>query len=619
MNSLIKSKIGIGQVQLEREKLLREEIIERYQHIGGEYDEKKKVWTGGSDWLEGLKEGNIRDNIAILYENTAKALYTEGMDTQAVAGFETVVFPMVRRVFSKLLVNELVSVQAMTQPSGALFFFNPKVSERVAGTDDLSRPTSSHAPSMGGFPKCMVDGFNCPTPTFESCTSLYDRYYGEDFFDHSKGSFTLITATGSTVKLDASRCTVATNVLKVATDGSIREALFSVAGFEGRKNGQGRGFSARMNGSRGYEVDTEEFATTFTVTYVGTADILDARGRILFKTGDEIPFNFLAIKYGQSLVQTSISDICDENGAVIVKVDLTSPESCVDCPSVDGFIGMASGTTFGATDIAFTWRRYNDLENETEIGEVGFEIDKVTVSVTPRKLRARWTPELAQDIAAYQNIDAEAELTALMSEQVAMEIDREVLRDLKREAAWRLNWDYYGWKQTTSQKYTQKEWNETLITRINQVSAQIHKSTLRGGANFVVVSTEVAAILGDIAHFLPSDFESEDTSFNLGVKKIGILSQKYSVYVDPYAKASEILIGYYGGKSTGGQKGSILDTGYLIGMYSPVMISHTLTDPNTFGLVKGLMTRYAKKMVNNRYYGVVKVHRLVTFDTAELR
>jgi hypothetical protein len=286
---------------------------------------------------------------------------------------------------------------------------------------------------------------------------------------------------------------------------------------------------------------------------------------------------------------------------------------------VDGFIGAASGTTLSPTSIAFTWRRYDDLENETEIGEVGFEIEKVTVSVVSRKLRARWTPELAQDISAYQNIDAEAELTALMSEQVAMEIDREILRDLKREAAWRLNWDYFGWKQTTSQKYTQKEWNETLVTRINQISAQIHKSTLRGGANFVVVSTEVAAILGDIAHFLPSDFETEDTSFNLGVKKIGILSQRYNVFVDPYAKPSDILIGYYGGKSTAGSKGSILDTGYLLGMYMPVSLSNTIIDPDTFANVKGLVTRYAKKMVNNRYYGVVKVHRLITFDVAELR
>ena len=128
-----------------------------------------------------------------------------------------------------------------------------------------------------------------------------------------------------------------------------------------------------------------------------------------------------------------------------------------------------------------TYRSIQDFRIRRQIGEVSFDLDAVTVSVTERKLRAQWSPELAQDVSAFHNIDAEAELTALLSEQVAAEIDREILRDLRKGAAWNLRWDYNGWKRVSngSVNYNQKDWNQTLITAINQISAQIHKSTIK--------------------------------------------------------------------------------------------------------------------------------------------
>ncbi len=149
--------------------------------------------------------------------------------------------------------------------------------------------------------------------------------------------------------------------------------------------------------------------------------------------------------------------------------------------------------------------RHPQVEN-VELQDLNFWTafeEAVTVSVTERKLRAQWSPELAQDVAAFHNIDAEAELTALLSEQVAAEIDREILRDLRKGASWNLRWNYNGWKQlgNNAVPYTQKDWNQTLITAINQISAQIHKSTLRGGANWIVVSSEVSAVFDDLEYF----------------------------------------------------------------------------------------------------------------------
>ena len=260
-------------------------------------------------------------------------------------------------------------------------------------------------------------------------------------------------------------------------------------------------------------------------------------------------------------------------------------------------------------------REYFDLEFEDAIGEVSFDLESVTVSVTERKLRASWSPELAQDVSAFHNIDAEAELTALLSEQVAAEIDREILRDLRKGAAWQLKWDYNEWKYGNGGSayagYTQKDWNQTLITKINQVSAQIHKSTLRGGANWIVVSSEVSAVFDDLEYFHVSNASPEQDSYNMGIEKVGTLAGRYQVYRDPYFPAGKILMGHKGT--------SLLDTGYVYAPYVPLQLTPTMYNPFNFTPIKGIMTRYAKKMVNNRFYGVISVAGLQSFDISELR
>jgi hypothetical protein len=609
--SIVKSG-KLGNIHADREKLLREEIIDKYQHVGGRRKSDGSWNEGreaGQNWLVGLS-GNKRDNIALLYENQAKFFVNENTTSDSVGGgFEAVAFPMIRRIFSRLLANDIVSVQAMTQPSGALFFFYPNISDRIEDTNEAGQTVSAHAPNIGKKPACLLVGTNCPDVTFQSCKSLYDRFYSDELYDHSKGTFTIVTASGSPVMLDSDGCWVAASAMTLAQDNSVRQVKFAIDGFLSRPSGLSRNFTNRVTGAMGYEVDTEEFLATLSVINAG-APILDPNGKVIYNTGDNVNFRLPAQAYGKQLAD--ITDICDENGTLYIEIDLTHPNTdCEGCGTYDGYIGAATGTTFAAEDLVFAWRRYNSLENETEIGEVTFEIKKVTVSVEPRKLRARWTPEMAQDINSYHGIDAEAELTALLSEQIAMEIDRQILRELKRGAAWKLRWDYYGWKLQGSQKYTQKEWNQTLITKINQISAQIHKSTLRGGANFIVVSSEVSAIFDDLDVFVPTSTDLEEYTYNLGMKQIGTVNGRYKVYVDPYANPYDVLIGHKGT--------SLLDTGYIYAPYLPLQLTPTITDPDTLTNVKGIATRYATKMVNNRYYGVVRVDRIQVFDPVELR
>ena len=340
-------------------------------------------------------------------------------------------------------------------------------------------------------------------------------------------------------------------------------------------------------------------------------------------------FRVVTQQYGQGIVQGLSSqasttwastgnggqynNICSQTGCIYLEVDLSCP-ACVDCgaDTLDGYTGTTLGASVAAGSFTGVFRRYKELEFEDKIGEVSFELDSVTVSVTERKLRAQWSPELAQDVAAFHNIDAEAELTALLSEQVAAEIDREILRDLRKGAAWNLRWDYNGWRRiSATTNYTQKDWNQTLITAINQLSAQIHKSTLRGGANWIVVSSEVSAIFDDLEYFHVSNASPEQDQYNMGIERVGTLAGRYQVYRDPYFPPNTVLMGHKGT--------SLLDTGYIYAPYVPLQLTPTMYNPFNFTPIKGIMTRYAKKMVNNRFYARITVDGVRTFDLRELR
>ena len=344
-------------------------------------------------------------------------------------------------------------------------------------------------------------------------------------------------------------------------------------------------------------------------------------------------FRVVTQKYGKGIVEYgsttnttwptngnggSFKNICDSEGTIYLEVDAQKPV-CAGCgaDTLDGYTGATltasawSGNAIN-TAIKSAFRRYEELEFEDKVGEVSFDLDSITVSVTERKLRAQWSPELAQDVAAFHNIDAEAELTALLSEQVAAEIDREILRDLRKGAAWTLRWDYNGWRRiANTTNYTQKDWNQTLITAINQLSAQIHKSTLRGGANWIVVSSEVSAIFDDLEYFHVSNASPEQDQYNMGIERVGTLAGRYQVYRDPYFPANTVLIGHKGT--------SLLDTGYIYAPYVPLQLTPTMYNPFNFTPIKGIMTRYAKKMVNNRFYGKITVDGVRTFDLRELR
>jgi hypothetical protein len=597
MGALLESGL-VGNIGLKHLKVIKEDTINKWDKLG---------------FLEGLK-GHMRENVAQLYENQASHLINEASSTSDTGAFETVVFPIVRRVFSKLLANDIVSVQAMNLPIGKLFYFVPNIQSYQPGTSEHYAPYGSPNAAAGQTPNSGYD--------YNATKDLYDRFYeGNEpaldppgLFDYSKGQYSAITGTVVTVAWDA----LGLLSPSAYTEDNYRKVLIVMSGFASAGAG-------KLIGPDGQPMDNEAFLSDLTVYGVSTNVNTAAN------VNNPYLFRVVTQRYGKGIVQYGnnnatltfpqsrtdggqYDDLCDAEGKIYLEVDLQVPV-CITCGgSLDGYTGSTfSSTTANDSAFSATYRIYKNLEFEDKIGEVSFDLMSVTVSVTERKLRAQWSPEMAQDVAAFHNIDAEAELTALLSEQVAAEIDREILRDLRKGAAWNLRWDYNGWKRLGSNAvpYTQKDWNQTLITAINQISAQIHKSTLRGGANWIVVSSEISAIFDDLEYFHVSNAAPEQDQYNMGIERVGTLAGRYQVYRDPYFPPNQVLMGHKGT--------SLLDTGYIYAPYVPLQLTPTMYNPFNFTPIKGIMTRYAKKMVNNRFYGRITVDGVRTFDLRELR
>lgn len=636
----------VGSIELNEQKRIRQEINKRWDALG---------------MTEGLK-GVVKENVATLFENEAKALLSEATASDNSGSFETVVFPIIRRVFSKLLANDIVSVQAMNLPVGRLFFMLPVTSEReFNGTiedalTDAKDVVGRHKGLMGYertdrhngsrynrfyLPDEAVNGMkfifvnaadeeqevertfanydealafakqegyrivaqDAPTVTKYHKRTLYDLFYNDFLYDNSKGKIRIKVGEATPVAFkDYELVDLDDELIRPYADGSLRNVILKVGGFSSFNAG-------KLTGPDGNEMDTEGFLASLKVF---AASPIEDEGFACFDKYEGIPFRIVTQKYGKGIVEYNAG--CDAEGFIYLDVDLAKPCKKQGA-TLDGYIGIKMPTAAENLKPMFkvAWSQYDSLELETEIGEVSFKLDSVTVSVEERKLRATWSPELAQDVSAFHNIDAEAELTALLSEQIAAEIDREILRDLRKFAPWQCRWDVNGWRRQAgfSTNYTQKDWNQELMTKVNQVSAQIHKSTLRGGANFIVVSSEISAVFDNLEYFHVSDANAEADQYNMGIERIGALQNRYQVYRDPYSPAWSIIIGHKGK--------SLLDTGYIYAPYIPMQLTPTVINPENFAPVKGIMTRYAKKCVNNRFYGAIKVDGLVQWDPQELR
>ena len=531
--------------------------------------------------LEGLEGDSARNGMAVLLENQAKELLREASSMAAgdVEGFAAVAFPIVRRVFGGLIANDLVSVQPMSLPSGLIFFLDFETASTKAAS----------------VTKESIYGGRVIGAQLTGGVDLSHPGDGGGFYNLGTG---YSTATGSSTAINVA-----------AADTSL-ENVAPAALTEAQKK------------SIRFDPDLLAASDVISVLKIPVGNVpADLNDNNLFALSASVDSH-------QAHQVRRLTSFASDGGINVVFTHASDAGVNTDAVSITYPVKdtLGAADTVGAVDVAgmpFEGAGVSDpsmpgqiLQGGEAIPEIDIRVDSVAVTATTKKLKAKWTPELGQDLNAYHNLDAEVELTGILSEQIALEIDQEILGDLIVGAkAGTRYWsrapglfvDVNGNELGASSAApdftgTVSEWYETLIETINDVSAQIHRKTLRGGANFVVCSPEVANILEFTAGFRASVTADQDRG-DIGAVKVGALSKKFEVYVDPYFPRNVVLVGRKGG--------SFLESGYVYAPYVPLQVTPTIFGTEDFVPRKGVMTRYAKKMVRPDMYGLVIVRGLL--------
>jgi hypothetical protein len=560
--------------------------------------------------LEGLNDVN-RTNMARLLENQAAQLLKESTTMQAgdVEGFASVAFPIVRRVFGGLLAQDLVSVQPMSLPSGLIFFMDFVYSPdsgmgAIDGSGSAHRLGATGDSSIygqGRVGRQILSGANLADSNGEQ--SFYNLGNG---FSSPTGSITGITIIASgTFGANESADDVKTlrrdpDLISGTSTYCIGEITISNTDGVNLDNLSALVLSG-TNGAGDLAPDPS----------VGAGYHARRLNQFSGSSRDKVLIIGVSRNGGQSAVALSHSFAGDAAGTAVTQGGALEVGK-VFFPKTDNFV--AAGDPFGALKGSSANNGWG-LETSQQIPEIDIKVDSIAVTALTKKLKAKWSPELAQDLNAYHNLDAEVELTSILSEQIALEIDQEILSDLVAGAtADTLYWSRRPGKflnRDTGADITNSlaptftgtvsEWYETLLETINDLSARMHRKTLRGGANFVVCSPEVAALLEFTAGFKAS-VKPEDDQGSWGAVAVGSLSRKMDIYVDPYFIRNVVLVGRKGT--------SFLESGYVYAPYVPLQVTPTIFGTEDFVPRKGVMTRYAKKMVRPDMYGLVVCYDL---------
>jgi hypothetical protein len=509
--------------------------------------------------LEGMKERD-QHSMAVLLENQAKQLLDEATQTGTSSGSEEwsgVALPLVRRIFGEIASKEFVSVQPMNLPSGLVFFL------------DFKYGSTNQANGAFG-PKSLFGGTNVTgsSANFGRTDAASGGLYGEGRYgysvnDASAASLTTTAATASWADVGYDSALSAS-----AAANQIKKLTISYAGGANQLPA-----TSDVNAVRSFQVTS------------GVSGLAGMVGQFSYASGTNVVL-FVSASAHQTIASTT--------------VNYSEVPVAYDRGDFEDSTANSAGNTTTALDIP----------------EIDLELKSEAIVAKTRKLKAVWTPELAQDLNAYHSIDAEAELTSMLSDYISLEIDLEILDMLKSNALTTEYWsatigeEYLNngatgqaaWGGAVSaMAYQKNTWFQTLGTKINKVSNKIHQLTLRGGANFIVASPDVCTILESIPGFVVNA-DKDATSFAAGVTQVGAMANRYTVYKNPYMTSNEILLGYRGN--------NFLETGAVYAPYVPLIMTPLVYDPQNFTPRRGVMTRYAKKMVRPEYYGKIYVKDL---------
>ncbi len=517
--------------------------------------------------LDGIEDSTKKTGMSVLLENQATQLIKEASQTGTGGNKEEwsgVALPLVRRIFGEISAQEFVSVQPMNLPSGLIFYLDFKygstqTANHTSGADIFGN-TSGSGDAAGGLYGGGKSGY-----------SINDEETGALTLGAAVGASAYTTASATWKEVEFEPDLSSSIASGLATENELVKVTVDAANSFTRPDKEGiRAFSVSGSGF-------DEFFPHYTsINAAGTAISFIVRQNAVLAHGD------IKVKYHKQPTDQQRGDM----------------EASPTAGSDGGFSG----------------------EGDAGIPEVDIQLRSISIVAKTRKLKAVWTPELAQDLNAYHSVDAEAELTAMLSEYIAMEIDLEILDMLSINASakteyWsaKVGYEYDGAGAAesdfaeisgSSNAYTKPSWFQTLGIKIQSVSNAIHQKTLRGGANFVVVSPETSTILESVSGYVANTGDASAKNYAMGVEAVGSINNRYTVYKNPYMTSNDILVGFRGS--------NFLETGAVYAPYVPMIMTPLVYDPTNFTPRRGVMTRYAKKMVRPEFYGKVIVSHINT-------
>ena len=508
--------------------------------------------------LEGIEDETKTHGMAVLLENQAGQLIQEASVTggQNAEEWSGVALPLVRRIFGELAAQEFVSVQPMNLPSGLIFYLDFKYGtaqtvNHTENSDVYGNTSGSNTDATGGLYGAGKFGYSINDKETSTMTCGAT----------ASGSTTFSTGSVAWTDVDYEPDLSGAQAIADNADNALIKVSTPLAAYTNADTDGVRAFSISGSGF-------DEFFPAYTSYSSADSEI-----------------SFVVRKDSVAAILNVVVDYHQQPSTNYSRTDFEPSASQIDA----------------------------NPEGDIDIPELDIALKSIPIIAKTRKLKAVWTPELAQDLNAYHSVDAEAELTSLLSEYISMEIDLEILDMLMANASakkefWsaRVGYEYDSASSSfvessgASNAYTKGDWFQTLGNKIQSVSNAIHQKTLRGGANFIVVSPETATILESIPGYATSaDGDANTNQFAMGVQKVGAINNRYTVYKNPYMLENSILVGFRGS--------NFLETGAVYAPYVPLIMTPLVYDPKNFTPRKGVMTRYAKKMVRPEFYGKVVV------------
>lgn len=530
---------------------------------------KKWQKLGLMEGLDRPEDTLLRTNVALMLENEAKQIIREANYTSTTQYHEQwvgIAMPLIRRFMFKLASKDFVTIQAMSQPAGLVFFMDHQF------------------------------GTNKELGRFQAGSSIYGTT-----FTGTSGSFDYVMDTDITAGFyNAGKWGYSLNdQFAIVTPSAVSGSAITLGDFN--------------NDTQIWNSPTYTSSLTngkFKKLSISLSDLTnpDLNG-------------YSAYNIANSVTDTSSANYIAKIFPQFTKINGGNVQFIV----LTGATGSWSGNvtcSYHKQPLTYDRGDFQYQGTDLEIPEVQFKLTQKPIVPETRKMKATWTQQLVDDLNAFLAIDGEQEISNQLTDQITLETDLELVALIGKGGIESGNLGYFSVRPgyelasvdqfgaatfTLNQGYAIQDkpsWFRNIGVPMQKISNMIHMKTGKGGANFAIVSPTLATVIETIEGF-SANTDGTQEWMDAGFTQVGTFRNRYRIYKNPYAVADNMMIMGYRG--TG-----FLDFGAAYCPYIPLIMLPNIMQPTNLTPTKGVYTRYAKTMLRKDYYGALFVQGLET-------